>query len=465
MIRTTFRLLSGLVVAVLAVVLWLSARTPGLIPEASPNGVASPAGEPATESSDAEEAPNPLPAWVQAISQAADASHPMGVIEVQLLSPDGRPALDAEAWCAARSSSAPEVVRAGLQGFVEIKRSEPCDLFAGRFNEPVHVLVARDVTFSAGERRSFRVTIPEPASLSGIVTRPDGTPLPDVRVRIGPRPADLAAFFSARDEWGLKLSNAEARFEFSTARGPAVLTIDDPHLVSRSWRGEAPAAGIRLVAYDAHILEVRTLRKSTAEPLPGVFLQLTSALNEAMVWTDQEGRARVRWAVGSTDVEAITIHEGSLFVGKARLSTMPFRGSAAARRKAGLPDAYVTLLLEPHAGIQGTVVGPDGLPVASAQVLAFAQGFSHQRLGHAPDALTEDQRSRRNYEIQPVDAAGSTDAQGRFALLPQALSPPGLYRIHVLAPGLRERTTPILVPLTEPELLLTLVPSGTPSTP
>ncbi|MHC4406379.1 MAG: C45 family autoproteolytic acyltransferase/hydrolase, partial [Planctomycetota bacterium] len=95
----------------------------------------------------------------------------------------------------------------------------------------------------------------------------------------------------------------------------------------------------------------------------------------------------------------------------------------------------------PPRRITGVVVGPDGSPVAGAEVYLFAQAMWHPVFSKPLySSLPLEPRAEDWYRHHPLDTLGRarTDAAGRFAMQPDPLRPESFFQPHlmVVAKGL-----------------------------
>ena len=253
----------------------------------------------------------------------------------------------------------------------------------------------------AGEQ--IEIVLFPPATIDLLVVDEDGQPIAF---------ADLRTFVSAFelyscDRTGITDTEGRARFE-SMPPGDFHIEVQHPEFQSH-WEDVTTVAG-ETAAREVVLRRGRSVSgvvtdSISGEPIAGAQVAVDWPMKRA-VRTDEHGRYSL---IGMRETGPTEVYAEADGYGRGFISAVPAGNSAG-----GDPSAFVAdLELIPGNVVVGTLVDPDGAPVAGATVFATATVSTHFQLT----------ASRR----------GDSDADGRFRI--DSLHPELAHTLIVLAPG------------------------------
>jgi protocatechuate 3,4-dioxygenase beta subunit len=277
-----------------------------------------------------------------------------------------------------------------------------------------------------GKAAGVRVVLRPGASVTGTVVDDEGRPVPEIEVEIV-RPTEMGPENRPEnrpESLGRTRADAEGRFIVpSLPSGPAALRIRRTGALPFERPGiEVPGSGTadlgRIVLPNGAALTGRVLDPD-GNPLPGAEVWKADLENFEAPWPDQPS------AVAGPD-GGFTI--GGLPSGPVQLAACHIGSFPQKTFWGDVPPEPVAITLDLASRLTGTVVDPEGRPVAKARVLAIRPAF-HEGQGDALAAL--DHPPCGNGEETVL-----TDAEGRFTVAPLE---PDLYILSVEADGFLPR--------------------------
>ena len=219
-------------------------------------------------------------------------------------------------------------------------------------------------TYTVG-KDDIVLTLPDPLTLTGVVTDPDGQAVSDVTVML--RESDTFYSFT----YAPVQTDADGAFIFTdVAPGSVALSISDPAWMSEIVTVDVQAdMAVPLTVSTGTLLTVTVVDGMTEEPIQGAHVQINVEQQRAMPQmgqTQEDGTFQKRLTPG-------TYHIHTHAAGYSR-------GHHEIVEITDDQPVKLTLSLGPTAKITGTVTDSDGKPVAGAEVFTLPRHHTQQTL-------------------------------------------------------------------------------------